>query len=140
MTLRAKKVSDESGDSLRRIHPRAHARTDRPRYHSMPSVQNGNVGFPGQTARVQTLSSRVGLFMMTFQLPSAHLLSTARSQSHWVCASSLGNLCLGDPSVARAADSFKPVLTLKSPESLHHPCPCIRVPPKCSSYNPHRRP
>ncbi len=67
--------------------------------------------------------------MMTIQLPSAQLLSTARSQSHWVYASSLGNLCLGDPSVAHAADAFKSILTLKSPESLHHPCPCISVAP-----------
>ena len=113
---------------------------DRHRYHSMPSVQNGNVGLPGQTASVQIRSSGVGLFMMTIQLSSARPFPTARSQSHCTFASSLGNLCLGDPSVARAADSFKSVLTLKSPESLHHPCPCIRVPSKCFRYNPHRQP
>ena len=67
-------------------------------------------------------------------------LPTARSQSHWVCAFSLVNLCLGDPSVARAADSFKSVLTLKSPESLHHPCQSVSVAPICSCYNPHRQP
>jgi len=71
---------------------------------------------------------------------SVRPLPTALSRSQCTFASSLGNLCLGVPSVARAADSFKSVLTLKSPESLHHPCQTVSVAPICSCYNPHRQP